>query len=526
MRYYLFIFIVVLNLPAFTQNYLDFAGQVQFPVRSSSLTRYADDEGNEYALIGTYDATVIVDITNPTAPNTLFSVPGPAGIWREMKTYNHHAYITNETDSGLQIIDLTELPASVTSKFLKFAGSDTLRTAHTIFVDEQGYAYLFGANTDGGGATILDLNIDPMNPPKVGSYNGNYIHDGYVRGDTLWASFIYTGKVGVLDMSDKANPVLLAEQLTPSAFTHNCWLTDDGKYLFTTDEKPGAFVTAYDVSDITDIKEVGRYQSHPGTEVIPHNVYWLNQYLVIAYYRDGVIIVDANKPDNLVKVGSYDTSPFEPTGSFNGCWGVDPFLPSGNIIASDIEEGLFVLQPTYHRASYIEGNVFDDLNSMQVVNAKVEIMSTEDFDLTDVTGTFKTGTSEAGIYDIRISKEGCYTKIIPDVELIAGETYELEATISCTLVVDVTNIEQQLALDVFPRVFNDVTTVHFALPSETLPAEIFIYDADGRKVNSYTVLTPTGQIEVGAGLAGGLYYMQLATKGYMHKTCTAIKAVD
>ncbi|MFN0275422.1 MAG: choice-of-anchor B family protein [Chitinophagales bacterium] len=505
------------------QTYLDFLSQVQFPVRSASLTRYADDAGNEYALIGTYDATVIVDISDPSSPETLFTVPGPAGIWREMKTYNHHAYITNETDSGLQIIDLTDLPASIESKFLHFAGEDSLQKKHTIFIDEQGYAYLFGGNTDSGGATILDLNIDPMNPPKVGGYDDNYIHDGFVRGDTLWAAFIYTGQVGVVDMSDKANPQLLALQTTPSAFTHNCWLSDDGKYLFTTDEKPGAYVTSYDVSDLTDIQELGRFQSHPGTDVIPHNVYWINNYLVIAYYRDGVVIVDATKPDNLVKVGYYDTSAFPSAGIFNGCWGVDPYLPSGTIIASDIEEGLFMLQPTYHRASYLEGTVFDELNGANTVNAKVEIMATDDFDLTDFTGTFKTGTSEAGVYDIRISKEGCYTEIIPDVELIAGETYTLEATIACTLLVSTTDIEQVAQIEAFPNVFQTFSEIQYVLPASVKHAEIFVFNAAGQKVDALEIFERAGKIAFGFNYDSGMYLLKLITDGEALKTFKVVK---
>lgn len=505
------------------QSYLDYLSQVQFPVRSSSLTRYIDDAGNEYALIGTYDATVIVDITNPATPVTLFSVPGPAGIWREMKTYNHHAYITNETDSGLQIINLTDLPLSIESKFLHTAGDDSLKTKHTIFIDEQGFAYLFGGNTDSGGATILDLNIDPMNPPKVGGYDDNYIHDGFVRGDTLWAAFIYTGKIGVVDVSDKTNPVLLAEQTTPSAFAHNCWLSDDGKYLFTTDEKPDAFVTSYDVSDLTDIKELGRFQSHPGTDVIPHNVYWLNNYLVIAYYRDGVVIVDATKPDNLVEVGYYDTSAFPSAGIFNGCWGVDPYLPSGTIIASDIEEGLFMLQPTYHRASYLEGTVFDELNGVNTVDAKVEIMGTEDFDLSDFTGTYKTGTSEAGMYDVRISKAGCYTKIIPDVALTEGETFILDASIMCTLLVDATDLEQQLEMETFPNVFHSHTQIQYVLPSAVQHAELFVYDAAGNKVDELFISNRTGKILYGDNLAAGFYFLKLIADDAVVKTCKVIK---
>ncbi len=519
-----FVLLIIASVCTQAQNHVEYLGQVQYPVRSSSLTRYVDDEGNEYALIGTYDGTDIVDITDPTAPVSLFYVPGPAGIWREMKTYDHHAYITNETEGGLQIIDLTDMPASVSDHFLTEAGDDTLDTGHTIFIDENGYAYVFGANIDGGGAVIFDLNADPDNPPKVGAYSDNYIHDGYVRNDTLWAGFIYTGQAAAIDVSDKANPVLLAEVTTPSAFTHNCWTNDAGNVLFTTDEKADAYVTSYDVSDLSDIKELGRFQSHPGSGVIDHNVYVVGDYLVIAYYRDGVVIVDATKSDNMVEVGNYDTSPFEPAGMFNGCWGVDPYLPSGNIIASDIEEGLFILQPDYHRASYIEGTIMDDINLTAAINAKVEIMSTDNFDLTNLTGVFKTGTSEAGIYDIRISKEGCYTKIIPDVELIAGETYELEASVSCTLLVDASDIEAKLEVEAFPNVFQQTTHISYHLPDETASAVLQVYDAAGNSIQSIPLAGKDGSFDFGEMLSSGMYIMKLVSDNADLKTFRVIKS--
>ena len=44
-------------------------------------------------------------------------------------------------------------------------------------------------------------------------------------------------------------------------------------------------------------------------------------------------------------------------------WGVYPWLPSGLIIASDIEEGLYVLQPNYVRGAYLEGSIRDASNN-------------------------------------------------------------------------------------------------------------------------------------------------------------------
>ena len=42
--------------------------------------------GHEYALIGEQTGTVIMDITNPDAPNIITTIPGPNNLWKEIKT--------------------------------------------------------------------------------------------------------------------------------------------------------------------------------------------------------------------------------------------------------------------------------------------------------------------------------------------------------------------------------------------------------------------------------------------------------
>ena len=79
------------------------------------------------------------------------------------------------------------------------------------------------------------------------------------RGDTLWGSAVYEGYFFAIDVSNPLEPVIFNDSLafhqTPNAFTHNCWISDDGNTLFTTDEKSGAYIAAYDVSDLSNIQE-------------------------------------------------------------------------------------------------------------------------------------------------------------------------------------------------------------------------------------------------------------------------------
>jgi hypothetical protein len=76
-----------------------------------------------------------------------------------------------------------------------------------------------------------------------------------------------------------------------------------------------------------------------------------------------VVIVDVSRPQNPIEVAKYDTYPAGGGGQ-NGCWGVYPFLPSGNLVVSDIQYGLYVLTPTYARGCYLEGIVTDTITNL------------------------------------------------------------------------------------------------------------------------------------------------------------------
>ena len=391
-------------------------GHLPYADQLSNLTGWSDGAGNEYAIVGTYDGTSIVDITDPTSPIEVAFVNGNNSIWREVRTWDHYAYVVTEAGGGLLCIDLSGLPASVSYNYTNCGIG--LNTGHTVFCDENGFVHIFGSNIGAGGDQILDANANPMDPEFAGEVDMWYIHDGYVRGDTLWAGNIYNGWFSVWDISDKTSPVLKAQQSTPDNFTHNTWLTDDGNYLFTTDEVTNATVASYDVSDLTDIKELDQFQANPGTNSIPHNVMVLGDFLVTAYYRDGVVITDATYPDNMIKVGEYDTSPFAGDG-FNGAWGSWPYLPSGNIIVSDMEEGLFIVGPTYVKACYVEGNVTDASTGAPIFGATVNFTGVVDA-TSDLIGDYHGGVLDAGTYDFTFNKTGYLPETVTGVVMENG----------------------------------------------------------------------------------------------------------
>lgn len=399
----------------------------------SNLWGYVDEEGNEYALVGVNGddneqnsgGFAVVNVTDPANPVEIFFTPGPNSIWREIKTWGDHAYITTEAEAGLMIVDLSPLPQSTDLPVTVFQGDGWI-TSHSLFIDENGLLYLNGANRGNGGIIFYDLTQDPEVPVEVGEYQDYYVHDCFARGDTLYAAHILDGFFTIVDISDPAAPDVLGQMETPNQFTHNCWLDDSGQYLFTTDEKPNSFLASYDVSDPTDVLPLDQLQTDPGSNAIIHNTYWLNDYVVQSYYTEGVSIYDVSHPANIVEVGHYDTSPFTGEG-FNGAWGVYPYLPSGNLLVSDIEGGLYILGPTYTQACWLEGLITNASTSVPVDQATVTLIGTTAFDVTDqFDGFYSTGWAVAGTYEVLVSAPGYLSQTVQGVVLANGQVTVLD----------------------------------------------------------------------------------------------------
>ena len=260
---------------------------------------YADSAtGTEYAIIGNRKGTLVANITTPSSPSNALWVPGTSSLWRDIKTWDHYAYVVHDVPSGanppyngLLIIDMDSL-AQNRWKFLKLpvpranGQVDTLARAHNIFVDENGILYAFGSNVGVGGAILIDVATDPWNPVTVGLYDGHYFHDGVARNDTLYGAALYSGVV-VVNVTLKSNPQAVTSWATPSNFAHNCWLSDDGNTIYTTDEVANGYITGYDISDLSNVDELWRHQVQPNTSLIPHNAHVAGNQVVTSYYTFG-----------------------------------------------------------------------------------------------------------------------------------------------------------------------------------------------------------------------------------------------
>ncbi len=452
----LFCVLISFALSAQSNYNLNLIGQRSYTQDLNDIWGWVSPAGVEYALVGTVTGTSFVSLSNPALPLEVQFIPGSNSVWRDLKTWNDYAYVTcDQGNDGLLIVELNNLPGAVNfinwRPVLTINGvTDTFKRAHNIYIDENGIAYIAGSNIGAGEPFMLDLNTNPWVPVLIGFVPPIYAHDVYARGDTLWTSDIYDGVFSGYDISNKANPVFLGNHLTPYVFTHNTWLSDDSKSIFTTDEVAGAYIGSYDISDPSDIKELDRWRPFETQNVIPHNVHVLNDFIVISYYTDGIIVLDGSRPDNLVEVGRYDTYP-QTGGGFNGCWGAYPFLPSGLVLASDMQNGLVVLDPGYQRACWLEGLISDTITGQPIFDVLVEIGNTSTFDNSKLTGIYKTGYGISGTYPVTFSKVGYESKTLnitlqngvvtlQDVELMPLTAFSFSGT-----VVDADNANAPLA---------------------------------------------------------------------------------
>ena len=380
-------------------------------------------DGAEYALVGLNDGFACVDVSNPSNPVQEFYISDINSTWRDVKTWGNYAYITTEADAGLLIVDLTDMTGATywhVSTFTNPANGSSVEftAAHNLYIDENGICYIFGASSATGGtpsdgAIFLDVAANATAPDYLGEWDDQYIHDGMVRGDTMYAGCIYAGELFVVDVSDKSNPSTLGTHSTPNAFTHNAWISADGDFVFTTDEKSDAYLAAYDITNINNIQEVDRIQSNAGELSIPHNTHVDGNFLITSYYRDGTTVHDITHPSNMIQVAYYDSYIGSGNG-FDGCWGTYPFFPSGNIISSEINSSanqsakLMIYERGFVQACYLEGNVTDAANGNNLSGASIEILNTVllNNSSSNLLGEYVSGTANAATYDVVFSKPG------------------------------------------------------------------------------------------------------------------------
>lgn len=324
------------------------------------------DSGNEYALMGLNNGTAFLDITDPLNPVYLGKLPThtTSSIWRDVKTYNNHAFIVSEANGhGMQVFDLTRLRnvQNPPVQFTEDAHYDGFGDAHNIVINEDtGYAYAVGTQLFNGGPHFINIQ-NPLNPIGEGGFAmDDYSHDAqvvtYTGPDTehLGKEILIGSNetiISIVDITDKSNPIGLSTiSYEQRAYTHQGWFTEDQSHFILGDELDEAqigFNTRTIIFDFSDLDNPQFKFEYYGPEAaIDHNGYVKGNEFYLANYTAGLRIIDVSSvaSSQMQETAYFDTYPSSDSANFNGVWNVYPYFSSGTILVSDIDRGLFLLK--------------------------------------------------------------------------------------------------------------------------------------------------------------------------------------
>lgn len=322
--------------------------------------------GKEYAIMGLDNGTAFVDISTPDQPiyiGKLFTQSNPSQ-WRDVKIYQNYAFVVSEANAhGMQVFDLNRLgiATDLPRNFQANAVYTGFGSAHNIVINEDtGFAYAVGTQTFDGGPHIVNIQ-NPLNPVAAGGFAmAGYTHDAqvvtYTGPDSDYTGReIYIGsnenEVVILDVTNKASIELISSiSYDNASYTHQGWFTEDQKYFIVGDELDEigiGFNTKTVVLDFTDLDSPQFHTNYTGPLAsIDHNGYVKGNLYYLANYTGGMRVIDITNIENqtVTEVGFFDSFPSNDATTFNGAWNVYPYFASGNLVISDIDNGLFIVK--------------------------------------------------------------------------------------------------------------------------------------------------------------------------------------
>ncbi len=329
------------------------------PENGADCWGYVSPSGREYAILGTSSGTEFIDLSDPANPVHIASIPGAESLWRDIKVKGHHAYSVNEDSGGVQVIDLSQIDQGAVT-LVTSVTEGGLQTVHNVAINpESDTLYLAGSNIGNGSLLAMDIS-DPANPTIVGRWQqqgARYAHDaqvvtwrsGPLAGREIAFSFDGGNGLHVLDVTVKSDIRLIGvSRYADLRYCHQGWLSPDHTRLYVNDElderyAPNVTTTLTRVFDVTDPENPTLIDTFTnGLGAIDHNLYTKDDLVFEANYTTGLRVFRARDDGTHDEVAFIDTHPNDDDPTFNGAWSVYPYLPSGTLIISDIERGLFV----------------------------------------------------------------------------------------------------------------------------------------------------------------------------------------
>ncbi|WNG51710.1 hypothetical protein F0U60_52085 [Archangium minus] len=280
----------------------------------------------------------VFDVSNKSAPVKVKTLQlENDNYWNGVWARGDALYVAS-ADRGVLVFDIRN-PADP-QLVRNLPGDNT--DVHTVFVDGN---RLYAADLEKG-ILLFDIS-NPLQPLELNRYapDGAIPHDMFALGDRLYASLSDSGFF-VADVSNPSDIRTLGNFTYPRQFAHhNAVGTFAGRTIaFEGGEGPGAHLRVLDITDPAHIVKIGEFQLRPEYSI--HNLLLVGKKLYIAWYQEGVRVLDVSNPTRPTQVAHYNTyreSEADIGDYFAGAFGIR--VPGdGFIYAVDAWRGLLILR--------------------------------------------------------------------------------------------------------------------------------------------------------------------------------------
>ncbi|MFP2905336.1 LVIVD repeat-containing protein [Pyxidicoccus sp. 3LFB2] len=221
------------------------------------------------------------------------------GVWAR----GDALYVASDKQ-GVLLFDISE-PAN--PRFVRNLPGEAIN-AHTVFADGD---RLYSATTHGSGVLIFDIST-PTAPVLLNRYLAPsphpfpYPHDMFARGGQLYVSHGYAGYV-VADASNPSDIRTLGTYTFRNQYSHATAVgTFAGRTIaFEGGENADAHLRVLDITDPAHIVKIGEFRLR--SDISIHNMVLVGSRLYLAWYQEGVRVLDVSNPTRPTQVAYFNT---------------------------------------------------------------------------------------------------------------------------------------------------------------------------------------------------------------------------
>jgi hypothetical protein len=284
----------------------------------------------------------VLDVSDPSAPveRASFALPNDS-YWNGVWAKDNALYIASAS-AGVRVYDISN-PASPTLARTESGGASGTVNVHTVFVEGN---RLYAMSPSLRATLVFDVSnaLEPRLLYRYAYENGEaYPHDAFATGGRLYVNHATDGFL-VVDVGTEP-PALLGRYDRDYSFSHATAVgTFNGRTIaFEGGENLGAHLRVLDVTNPAGIAKVGEYRLRGVTSI--HNMVLVGTRLYVAYYHEGVRVLDVADPTRPTEVAHFntfrETDPGRSDGMYEGAIGMR--VPGdGYVYVVDTARGLLI----------------------------------------------------------------------------------------------------------------------------------------------------------------------------------------